>query len=70
MTNGCTSESMTKADVYRKRIAALTKKGKRRKASSDRVDLEKKIKALTDMADNEDWLSGQPTSKTKAGRDC
>ena len=54
---------MTKADDYRKRAAAVTKTAKGRKVSSDRTGLAKKAKALTDMADNEDWLAG--TTKPK-----
>jgi hypothetical protein len=50
---------MTKADEYRKRAAALTKTAKWRKAKGDRVGVEKKAKALIDMADNEDWLTGK-----------
>ena len=50
---------MTKADDYRKRAAALTKIAKGRKARGDRVGVEKKAKALNDMADNEDWLAGK-----------
>ena len=56
---------MTKADDHRKRAAAVTKTAKGRKVSSDRTGLAKKVKALTDMADNEDWLAGK-TKKPKA----
>lgn len=54
---------MTKADDYRKRAVAVTKTAKRRKVSSGRTGLEKKAKALTDMADNEDWLAGKNKPK-------
>ena len=50
---------MTKADDYRKRGAAITKTGRWRKASGDRTGLEKTVKALNSMADNEDWLAGK-----------
>lgn len=54
---------MAKADEYRKRAAAVSKTAKRRKVSSGRTALDKKAKALTDMADNEDWLSGKNKPK-------
>ena len=56
---------MTKADEYRKRAAALAKAAKKRKVKAARAPLEKKAKALTDMADNEDWLAGKVKSKAQ-----
>ena len=55
---------MTKAEDYRKRAAAATKTSKGRKAIGDRKGLDKKAKALTDMAENEDWLDGKPKPKS------
>jgi hypothetical protein len=54
---------MTKADEYRTRAAAATKAAKGRKAKGDRAGVEKKAKALNDMADNEDWLAGKTKPK-------
>jgi len=54
---------MTKADEYRTRAAAATKTAKGRKAKGDRAGVEKKAKALNDMADNEDWLAGKTKPK-------
>ena len=52
---------MTKAETYRKRARALGKRmGSRQVQHTTPVG--RKQKALTDMADNEDWLDG----KTKA----
>ena len=56
---------MTKAEDYRKRAKAIgTTLRKRRKG--ERVPLERKQKALSDMADNEDWLDGKIKPKPKA----
>jgi hypothetical protein len=55
---------MSKADDYRKRATAATNSARKRKAKGDRAVPEKKARALTDMADNEDWLDGK--SKAKA----
>ena len=55
---------MSKADDYRKRATAATKSARKRKAKGDRAGPEKRARALTDMADNEDWLDGK--SKVKA----
>ena len=52
--------TMTKADEYRKRAAAVTRTAKGRRVKGDRVGPEKNAKALFDMADNEDWLAGKP----------
>jgi hypothetical protein len=57
---------MTKADDYRKRGTAITKAGKWRVHPSDRTGIEKTVKALNAMADNEDWLAG--TLKPKKPR--
>ena len=57
--------NMTKGDEYRKRAVALTKTAKRRKAKGDRTGSEKKAKALTAMADNEDWLDGKNKPKAR-----
>ena len=55
---------MTKAETYRKRAKALGKRmGSRQVQHTTPVG--RKQKALTDMADNEDWLDG----KTKARGD-
>jgi hypothetical protein len=59
---------MTKADEYRKRAVATTKTAKRRQVSSGRTGLEKKARALTDMADNEDWLAGVSKPKPKKSK--
>jgi hypothetical protein len=53
---------MTKAEGYRKRAKALGKRmGNRQTQHTTPVG--RKQKALTDMADNEDWLDGKTTSK-------
>ena len=49
---------MTKADQYRKRAKTIGAHLRRRPAAT-RVPILKKQKALTDMADNEDWLDGK-----------
>lgn len=54
---------MTTADQYRKRGATITKSGKWRRIAADRIGLEKMVKALEDMADNEDWLKGKTELK-------
>ena len=54
---------MSKADDYRKRGAAITKTGKWRKIQADRTGMKKTVKALNDMADNEDWLAGKTKPK-------
>ena len=50
--------AMTKAEAYRKRAVVL---GKRMRSGQvqNRTPLGRKQKALTDMADNEDWLDGK-----------
>jgi hypothetical protein len=63
---GVIVSAMTKADEYRTRAIAATKTAKRRRAKGDRTGLEKKAKALTAMADNEDWLAGETKPKLKA----
>ena len=52
---------MTKAEKYRKRAKALGKRMSSRQTQRT-TPIGRKQKALTDMADNEDWLDG----KTKA----
>ena len=52
---------MTKAESYRKRAKALGKRMSSRQTQRT-TPIGRKQKALTDMADNEDWLDG----KTKA----
>jgi hypothetical protein len=54
----------SQADKYRQRSALLTKAEKSRTGAAKR-HLGKTIKALDDMADNEDWLDGKPGSKLK-----
>jgi hypothetical protein len=54
------SGSTSVGDRYRKRVADLTKRLKRKSMkAAARAQLEKKRKALSDMADNEDWLDGK-----------
>jgi len=53
----------TKTDSYRKRAKDINKRLKKRASTADRAKLTKKQKALTDMADNEDWLAGKPGSQ-------
>ena len=48
---------MTKADQYRKRATTMGARIKKGPAAV-RAPILKKQKALTDMADNEDWLNG------------
>ena len=52
-------------DSYRKRAKDINKRLKKRASTADRAKLTKKQKALTDMADNEDWLAGKPGSQLK-----
>jgi hypothetical protein len=59
MPNTGIARAMSKAEDYRKRGAAITRNGKWRTIQSDRTGLNKTVKALNDMADNEDWLAGQ-----------
>ena len=57
--------TMTKADAYRKRAVALGKRMRSGQVQST-TPIGRKRKALTDMADNEDWLDGKikPPAKT------
>ena len=55
---------MTKADDYRKRVDGLTEAVKKRN-KRDSAAIREKQKALSDMADNEDWLDGKPKKKEK-----
>jgi hypothetical protein len=54
--------SSKKTSNYRKRAKDLNKRLKQRTSTADRAKLVKKQKALSDMADNEDWLAGKPPS--------
>ena len=54
-----------KTASYRKRAKDINKRLKERASTADRVKLTKKQKALSDMADNEDWLAGKPGSQLK-----
>ena len=54
---------MTKAENYRRRAKALGKRlGNRQTQTTTPVG--RKQKALTDMADNEDWLDGKIKAKS------
>jgi hypothetical protein len=53
---------MTKAENYRKRAKALGKRMSNRQAQRT-TPIGRKQKALTDMADNEDWLDGKTKAK-------
>ena len=53
---------MTKAESYRKRAKALGKRMSNRQAQRT-TPIGRKQKALTDMADNEDWLDGKTKAK-------
>jgi hypothetical protein len=57
-------EIPSKGDQYRKRADVLGKNIKKR-SGKDRPAMQKKQKALNDMADNEDWLDGKPGSQIK-----
>jgi hypothetical protein len=63
---------MTKAEGYRKRADAVGR-GLQARNRSERVPLLRKQKALSDLADNEDWLDGKPMpaakSRTKGQRE-
>ena len=50
---------------YRKRAKEIDKRLKERPSAADRAKLLKKQKALSDMADNKDWLAGKPGSQLK-----
>jgi hypothetical protein len=56
--------AMTKAENYRKRAAVLGKRMKPGQVQST-TSLGRKQKALTDMADNEDWLDGKKRPKAR-----
>jgi hypothetical protein len=53
---------MTKAESYRKRAKAIGKRMTNRQ-SQRTTTIGRKQKALTDMADNEDWLDGKAKAK-------
>ena len=57
---------MTKAESYRKRAKALGKRMSNRQAQRT-TPIGRKQKALTDMADNEDWLDGKTKAKGDSG---
>ena len=54
----------TTAAGFRKRADDIGK-GLKFRTAKDRAPLRRRQKALNDMADNEDWLDGKPTSATK-----
>ena len=56
---------MSKGDDYRKRAKALAGALKSRN-KVDRPVIQKKQKALLDLADNEDWLDGKPPKRLTA----
>ena len=53
---------MTKAENYRKRAKALSKRMSNR-LSQHTTPVGRKQKALPDMADNEHWLDGKTKAK-------
>jgi hypothetical protein len=55
---------MSKAEDYRKRVAVLSKR-MRPGPTLPKTPLGRKHKALTDMADNEDWLNGKPAPRPR-----
>jgi hypothetical protein len=57
--------AMTKAEACRKRAVVLGKRMRSKQVQST-TPLGRKQKALTDMADNEDWLDGKNKPKTSA----
>jgi hypothetical protein len=62
---------VTTSDQYRKRAEKLGA-GLQQRTAAERVPVIKKQKALTDMADNEDWLNGKIKAKPNpaSGLDC
>ena len=54
--------AMTKAEGYRKRADAAGKRLPTRSGPAH-LALQRKQKALNDMANNEDWLDGKPKPK-------
>jgi hypothetical protein len=56
--------AVNKADDYRKRAVVLGKRMRSRQARPT-TPLGRKHKALTDMADNEDWLAGKNKPKAR-----
>jgi hypothetical protein len=56
--------AMTKAEAYRKRAVVLGKRMRSRQVHPTNP-LGRKHKALTDMADNEDWLDGKNKPKAR-----
>ena len=59
---------VSKANEYRKRAADLSK-GLRKRSGKERPPLLKKQKALSAMAENEDWLDGKPRNQAKRQED-
>jgi hypothetical protein len=57
---------MTKADEFRKRADAVSKRMGRRASPASLMG--KKKKALLDMAGNEDWLDGKVNPKALTQR--
>jgi hypothetical protein len=57
-------DTMTTADAYRKRAAAADKSQKNRSRLNSEK-LRQKSKALSAMADNQDWLDGKTGSQLK-----
>ena len=55
----------TKAEGYRKRADAAGK-SLRTRSGPAHLALQRKQKALNDMADNEDWLDGKPKPNAKS----
>ena len=62
---GGMAPSSKKTGNYRKRAKDLNKRLKQRTSTADRAKLVKRQKALSDMADSEDWLAGKPGSQLK-----
>ena len=54
----------TKAEVYRKRASAAGK-ALRTRSGPAHLALQRKQKALNDMANMEDWLDGKPLAPRK-----
>ena len=50
---------MSKGDVYRLRIKGVERRMKTTTNRTDRAVLERKKKALSDLAASEDWLDGK-----------
>ena len=57
---------MTKGDVYRLRAKGMERRMKKT-TKTDRAVMARKRNALTEMADNEDWLEGKSAPKKPKG---